>query len=206
MTAKKRSKQIYQKIETQNLIVYAIYSIAKNKEVCTYERLVKECYEQFPKIFSLKNYPQWPDSLKLDRPMRTLRQKGFLVGSARGNFELTRFGLNLAHETELAIQGKTQKTSGRMRESVGRGIDNKIVLNVKQSDAFQRYLQNPQNFSLSEAEFRSILRCTLETPERVVKQNLEYHRKVAEQLGDKDVIQFLSESENRLHKGERMHG
>jgi hypothetical protein len=200
------SSEVYEKLGMQDLIVYAIYSVTKSGEVCTYERLIKECYEKFPKTFSLKNYPSWPDSLKLDRPLRTLRQKGFVIGSTRGNFELTRFGLDLAHDIESTLLGRARSSVTKRQGSTGRGIDIKIVQNLKQSNAFMRYRQDSENFSISETEFRSLLRCTLETPERVVKQNLEYYKNVAQVMVEKEVLQFLLTCENQLHKGGQKNG
>lgn len=206
MKSKTESTKIYEKVEMQDLIIYAIYSVIKNKEVCTYERLVKECYQKFPKVFSFKKYPEWPDSLKFDRPLRTLRAKGLIVGSVRDHFELTRFGHDLAHKTESILLGKAKVTATKRRESTGRSVDDKIIQNLKQSDAFGRFQKNPQSFAISETEFRSLLRCTMETPERVLKQNLEYLRNVAKLYDEKDVIRFLSTGENRLYRRERKNG
>jgi hypothetical protein len=198
MEGKTESGKMYEKVETQDLIIYAIYSVIKSKEVCTYERLVKECFQKFPKVFSFKKYPQWPDSLKFDRPLRTLRAKGLIVGSVRDHFELTRFGQVLAHETESLLLGKAKTTMAKRSGSIGRSVDDKIIQTLKQSDAFKRFHKNPESFKISETEFRSLLRCTLETPERVLKQNLEYYRNVAKSYNEKDVIQFLSACEGQL--------
>ena len=206
MIGKTESTNIYEKVEIQELIIYAIYSVIKNKEVCTYERLVKECYQKFPKAFSFRKYPEWPDSLKFDRPLRTLRGKGLIVGSVRDHFELTRFGHDLAHKTEYILLGKAGVTKARRRESTGRSVDDKIIRNLKQSDALRRFQKNPHSFTISETEFRSLLRCTMETPERVLKQNLEYLRNVAKLYDEKDVIRFLSTSENRLYGRGRRNG
>ena len=80
------NKELYLNFSKADLIILGIYSIQKNNEVCTFERLVAECFTKFPKVFSFKRYPQWPDSLKFDRALRTLRQKGFLVGGRRNIF------------------------------------------------------------------------------------------------------------------------
>jgi hypothetical protein len=49
---------------------------------------------------------------------------------------------------------------------------------------------------MSESEFRGLLRCTLETPERVLKQNLEYYKKVAKSYDEKQILKFLLTSES----------
>jgi len=198
MNVQTKPTKIYENVKMQDLIIYAIHSITQKREICTYERLVKECFEKFPRVFSFKKYSRWPDSLKFDRPLRTLRQKGLIVGSVRGHFELTRFGQDLAYKTESILLGK-EATPAKIRESTGRSLDDKIIENLKQSDTFRRFQENPQSFTISETEFRSLLRCTLETPERVLKQNLEYHKNIAELYGEKDIIRFLSACKKRLY-------
>jgi len=51
---------------------------------------------------------------------------------------------------------------------------------------------------MSEPEFRNLLRCTLETPLRVLKQNLEYYKKLAEAYDEKELIDFLLLCERRF--------
>jgi len=47
----------------------------------TFEHLVKECFDRFPESFSFYRYKNWPDSLKLDRPIRKLRRNyGYIKG------------------------------------------------------------------------------------------------------------------------------
>lgn len=191
-------REIYSKIEMQNLIVFSIYSVIKNGETCTYERLVAECFLKFPKIFGFKRYAQWPDSLKFDRPLRTLREKGVIIGSARDHFELTEFGTQIAKETESALLGNKQITVAKKVKSSGRSVDDKLIEYLKNSSPFKKFMKNPSNFVISQSEFRSLLRCTLETPERVLKQNLEYYKNIARTYHEKELLQFLSVCEKQF--------
>lgn len=54
-----------------------------------------------------------------------------------------------------------------------------------------RYLSKPKSFSIADQEFRNLLRCTLETPDRVLKQNLGYYLKLAEEYNETEIIRFL---------------
>jgi len=76
------------------LILFSIYSLGKEK--CDFERLVKECYTLSPENFCFSRYPKWPDARKLDRPLRTLRQKKLINGDPDTFFSLTRAGQKLA--------------------------------------------------------------------------------------------------------------
>ena len=69
MRKKKHKEDIYTHIPIEHLILLGIYLVIEKGETCTFENLVAECFHQFPKVFSFKRYPQWPDSLKFDRPL-----------------------------------------------------------------------------------------------------------------------------------------
>jgi len=74
-----------------DLILFVLYS--SNKEgKCTFEDLVKNCFVSFPEIFSLKENPQWPDTRKLDRPLRLLRKKRLISGDPQSFYILTQKG------------------------------------------------------------------------------------------------------------------
>jgi len=79
-----------------DLILFILYSFADGK--CSFEELVKECFNQFPQVFSLKDYPQWPDTRKLDRPLRDLRKKKLIKGNPKTFFTLSPSGKKEAKE------------------------------------------------------------------------------------------------------------
>jgi len=90
-----------------DLILFCIYSVVLNLEKCTFERLVKECFTVFPDALKFERYPIWPDSRKLDRPLRFLRDGKFIVGDTKTYFILTREGEKRAVELSKALkQGK----------------------------------------------------------------------------------------------------
>jgi len=201
----KYPEEVYIKVKMQNLIVFGIYSVTKNGETCTYERLIAECFYNFPKVFGFMRYPQWPDPLKFDRPLRTLREKGLIVGSVRDRFELTEFGERVAKETE-SILTKKGGTINKTIKPMGRSADDKLIEFIKKSEPYKRYQANPENFTISESEFRSLLRCTLETPERVLKQNLTHFKKVAESYKEAQIFNFLTTCEKKLIRKVRKDG
>ncbi len=85
------------KISKDNLILFCVFSINEKKEKCSFEKLVKECFSCFPQVFSLGSYP-WPDSRKLDRPLRYLKNKNFLNINFKKEFSLTKKGIKKAEE------------------------------------------------------------------------------------------------------------
>ncbi len=95
----------YDKISTKELILFAILSVSKKKEKCSFPRLLEECFALFPKSFFLSGYSMWPDSRKLDRPLRALRQKKLVLD----DISLTKAGEKKALEVEVFLNQKRLK-------------------------------------------------------------------------------------------------
>ena len=192
-------------ISIHDLLLFGIYSVLKNGEVCTFERLVAECFKKFPKVFAFKRYPHWPDALKFDRPLRKLREKGFITGGIGGRYspgelKLTPFGERRAKYVEDILSGKKTISSYKKIKLKERSIEEKLINYLKENEKVKEFLKNRKNFSISEAEFRNIIRCTLETPERVVKQNVVYLKNLAKNYNEKELLKFLSFCENKFLK------
>lgn len=90
-----------------DLILFCIHSIATSNEKCSFERLVKECFSLFPDTLKFERYPIWPDSRKLDRPLRYLRDEKLIIGGPKTYFVLTKAGeLRAAEISKILRQGK----------------------------------------------------------------------------------------------------
>lgn len=98
--------KVYEDIGIADLILFSMYSLSSKKEECTFERLVKECFALLPKAFGFPNYPQWPDSRKLDRSLRSLRQKKLIKGDPKTSFSLTKLGEKEALRIEKKLKQK----------------------------------------------------------------------------------------------------
>lgn len=136
----------------------------------------------------MSRYPQWPDTLKFDRDLRKLREQGLITGYPRISFSLTKFGEKLAKETEEFLKKGIKK---RTTYTSKRGADINWVNYLKKSQSFQRFLKNEKKFSITEMEFRNLLRCTLESPIRIIKQNLLYSKNLAKEFKEKKLVEFF---------------
>jgi len=94
-------KLTYSKIPVEELILFCIHSVILTGEQCSFERLVKECFTLFPDTLKFSRYPIWPDSRKLDRPLRSLRNERLIIGDPKTYFMLTKEG-----EEKAAIVSK----------------------------------------------------------------------------------------------------
>ena len=90
-----------------DLILFCVHSVLLNSAQCSFERLVKECFTLFPDTLKFLRYPIWPDSRKLDRPLRLLRNEKLIIGGPKTYFILTKSGEKKASELEKTLrQGK----------------------------------------------------------------------------------------------------
>ena len=108
MLQKKKDKTInFSKVSVNDLILFCMHSIIANSEQCSFERLVKECFNLFPDTLKFPRYPIWPDSRKLDRPLRALRNEKLIIGDSKTYFILTKTGQEKATDvSKLLRQGK----------------------------------------------------------------------------------------------------
>ncbi|HZM23251.1 MAG TPA: hypothetical protein VFC02_15990, partial [Anaerolineales bacterium] len=51
---------VYSKITLNDLVIYSIYYLHKQRSEITSEDVISACFVLFPKRFSLQKYPQWP--------------------------------------------------------------------------------------------------------------------------------------------------
>jgi len=109
MVNQKWPEEIYGEGKIKDLILIALYSF--NKEKVSFYRLLNKCFCLFPAKFSFEKNPDWPDSRKLDRALRSLRQKTMIKGSPTDGFSLVRKGrkraleiLNLFRQRKLNLK------------------------------------------------------------------------------------------------------
>jgi len=101
---RKYDSALYQNTPILDLILFSVYSVISKKEICTFERLAEECFNLFTKSFCFEKKSQWPDTRKLDRPLRTLRKRQLITGAPNTFFSLTKKGQNLAIEIAKGLR------------------------------------------------------------------------------------------------------
>ncbi len=98
---------ICKKIPLPDLILISIYSLEQRGERCNFENILKECFHLFPKIIAFESIRKWPDARKIDRPLRRLRENGFLIKNSKKLFSLTRKGRKKISELSKGFYQKT---------------------------------------------------------------------------------------------------
>ena len=184
--------EAYENLGVDYLLIYSVKNILDHGEECTLERLVYECFTSFPKKFCLSRYPQWPDSTRVYRSWRRCRiDNRWLKGSPQEGFRLTAKGKEVALVVEIKLKAPSLIDKQPREISKTRGKEEAVIRYLRKSNTFQRWLQNPTSFIISESEICSLLNATLETPHNVLNENLAYYQDNAKLVGDSRILAFL---------------
>jgi hypothetical protein len=188
------------KISIDELVIYAVYRIYQSGDECTFERLVYECFTLFPHEFSFKRYPQWPDSARINKSwLRCRTDKGWLVGTVKESFRLTDLGIIIAERVEKKLNMKKVPATGSQNVRVkDRERYDSMLRSLRESDKYKEFIDNPRKFRLNEMSFRQLLGCTLETPLRIIKQNLRQYQYAANVYRETNVVRFLNACETQM--------
>ena len=187
-------------VSIDELLVFAARKVIECGDECTFERLVYECFTRFPEEFGLRRYPQWPDSTRVTKSwLRCRTDRGWIIGSVKEGFRLTDSGTEVALNLEAKLSPEGKPASESRKVSTRERYDT-LLRYIKSSEAFQKYNKSPNSFVISESEFRYVLGCTLQTPIRIIKQNMFSYKNAAKIYDDNDVLNFLNTCEKQMAK------
>ncbi|MDX1378528.1 MAG: hypothetical protein R3307_06750 [Anaerolineales bacterium] len=199
-TPPKFNPDVYTKITLNDLVVYSVHYLHNQGSEITSEDIISACFVLFPNRFSLRKYPQWPDSGMVSRRWSDCKSKGYLRGSATKGFKLTAKGKRRAKKVEKALgkpmkpvrapKSKTKKTaaSAQVVHPELKAHAGKFVRSIRASDAYKNYRKKK---ALNEFDFRSLLLCTMESPPTTLARNLEQFKEYVKIYKRKDLLVFL---------------
>lgn len=194
-TPPKFSPDGYTNINLSELVVYSIYYLHRQTPQITAEDIVSACFVLFPQRFSLRKYPQWPDSAAISRRRNDCRIKGYIAGNAAKGFKLTAKGLRLGERLEKTL-GKVRPAPRPGREPAAhRTIRSelniragKYIRSIEKSDAYVHY---KKKLEVNEFDFRSLLLCTMESPPATLSRNFEQFKEYVNIYSRQDLVNFL---------------
>jgi len=197
----------YSKITLNDLVVYSIYYLHKQGSEITSEDIISACFVLFPKRFSLRKYPQWPDAGNVSRRWSDCKSKGYLRGNAVEGFQLTARGIKRAEKVEKSL-GKPLKPVSMPRPKTKapalpaqtvhpelKARARKYIRSIESSDAYRHYKRKTP---LNEYDFRSLLLCTMESPPATLARNMEQFKEYVRIHDRTDLLSFLESSEARF--------
>ncbi|MBI4039625.1 hypothetical protein HY388_02250 [Candidatus Daviesbacteria bacterium] len=157
-----------------DLLLLCISDILGKKQKCSYGNLVKKASTKYPEVFSLSDYPKWPDSLKLDRPLRQLRSERLITGSPTTFYSLTSLGkekVRFLNNKRFPVKDNTSRPT--------RSPSLTFLKELENSDDFKDFASNKEDFKPNNMKIRALTRFTLETPKKVILDHLLFLKKTA---------------------------
>ena len=198
----------YSKITLNDLVLYSVYYLHTQGSEITSEDIISACFVLFPKRFSLRKYPQWPDSGMVSRRWSDSKSKGYLRGNATKGFELTAKGIKRAGKIEKLLgkvmkaprapKPKAVKTTAIPAQVIHPELKahaKKYVRSIEMSDAYKHY---QKKLPLNEFDFRSLLMCTMESPAETLTRNLVQFKEYANIHEREDLGKFLAFCEDKF--------
>jgi hypothetical protein len=200
---------IYTKMILNDLVVYSVYSLHKQGLDITSEDIISACFVLFPKRFSMRKYPQYPDAGIVNRRRSNCKSKGYLRGNAIKGFELTARGIKRAEKVEKSLgeplkpvrveKVKVVKPAVPEREAAVhpelKAHAKKYVHSIEMSDAYKHF---KKGLPLNEFDFRSLLLCTMESPPTTLARNLNQFKEYVDIHNRKDLLSFLEFCEGKF--------
>jgi len=205
---------VYTKVILNDLVVYSVYYLHKQGSEITSEDIISACFVLFPKRFSMRKYPQYPDSGIVSRRWSDCKSRGYLKGSATSGFQITARGIKRAEKVERSLgepmkpvrvrkptsspKGKVEKPAVPEREAVHPELKahaKKYVRSIEMSDAYKHFKKGAP---INEFDFRSLLLCTMESPPTTLARNLNQFKEYVNIHNRKDLFAFLEFCEGKF--------
>lgn len=179
----------YVKLTLTDLVVFAIQFLEHQEPDFSAEDVIAACFQMFPKRFSLRTYPHWPDSAMVGRRWGELRAKHYLLTRAAPALKLTAKGKRRAVNVEKLLGRPIRQRSRERAEPLV--SDSRYVKAVEASDAYHHFKRQKSNAHINEFDFRSMLLCTMESSPATLARNLEQFKENVKSSGRKDLAAFL---------------
>ena len=183
----------------RTLVTYAVYRLtASNGSQTTFEDIVAEAFRLFPKRFSLRGYPNWPDSAVVNKSwLRSRTDKKYIAGSVRDGFRLTQRGLKVAERVEQQLGQSPTKGARRIKSEL-RTRSGRLLRSIEESQSFSEFKRIGQLEGMTEDDLADLLLAMPDTPARMLVSNLEQFRDAAILYDRHDVQKFLDAVQRRF--------
>jgi len=185
----------YENVGLDHLVMITVTTLENIGADLSYENLTIGAFRLFPKKFSLTSYPEFPDGKRTHDSIFHCfyKSKGWLAGKTSSGYAITPKGRHAIKEAELKVIGTTssKKSASKTRRKEA------ILEDLKKSDAFTKASRglSPE---ITDSEFCHMLQVTLDAPRSVLNDNLSALLLYAEELGDIDAHQILSNLQTRF--------
>jgi hypothetical protein len=165
-------QKYHQGITVAKLIAVTLHQMNEAKISTSFENVVISAHTLFPEKFSMLNFPEHPDTMRIDNTLRLDAKKHgqFLKGNRVKGYLLTGLGRQAAQTAIEELQSKSQKLKKKVNRK-GWKIESKLVYAVTKSDAYEKF-STKQFSDINKFEICDVLHGTLQTPINELERNL----------------------------------
>jgi hypothetical protein len=147
--------------ERPEKILVAMYELAGGgTKPLKYEDIVVKAFEMFPDEFSLRGYPQFPDSSDIHKPLYGPLTRRGLVRSGNKSFALTPSGVEAA--SRLVPNAERAQKRGTGPERLSRDAEAEVERMLE--SAAMQFFVGGQKEKILDTDFYAFLGCTVRTP------------------------------------------
>lgn len=165
--------KIYMSISYDDLVTYALFSLAKKNKNPTVENLVEEAFTLFPLRFQLIGHPEWPDSALINKAwLRCRSDKKYITGDNARGLSLTPLGLKIAQIIQKKLLSVTDNKAMTRLKGDERSRAGKFVKHIERSHAFELFKQGQQG-SIQKLDFYELIFCTPDSLAQTRRQNFD---------------------------------
>jgi hypothetical protein len=188
----------YQAVDLDRLVVYSMIKLAELGVELSLENIIVGAFRLFPKKFSLVGYMEYPDATRVEKALWRCKGKNrlWIGGKTTHGYVLTDRSRMIYRETEEQLDNpeiKEHKGPTRKRRKEA------ILWETRNSSAYQKYKTGKVD-SITDADICFMLQGTLDSSKETLASNFAAFRRLAEELQERDISEFLDWVEIRFQK------
>jgi len=190
---------LYEQLPLSDLVLYSIFSLHDQSIETSFENIAVECFELFPKKFSLQSYPEYPDPNRVRREIKRMDGRGFtpgdqqlIEGNLKTTYKISNNGLKkLSQIQNLLKTGKIEKKSIERKIKDTRGKIGRVLAEIEKHPLYKKFLTDGENTIISEPLFRDLLFATMETSDEKLRTNMKTLIDYCDAANRNDIKSFL---------------
>jgi len=162
----------YQGEALSKLTTVGILKLNEVKIDASYDNITVILYKLFPEKFSLINFPEYPDTLRVNRALTShCITAGYVKGNLKTNsYTLTISGRKIAEDLLGKIEAGTKSQTKRSDEKRNKYI--RLVKAVTETSGFEKF-SSKQYKHIKKFDVCESLHCTMDADEEHLKSNFD---------------------------------
>ena len=177
----------------------SLFFILEGGETPTFERLVAECFQDFPERFALLGYPQWPNAAAINKAwLRARTDRNLITGNVARGFNLTPKGKLLVEKTLARLKVKP-KPGASIKKGDKQTMEGRVVERVEKSPAYEKFQNTKSLDDITEYEASDLFYATMESTPETLLQNYEIVLQHLQKFNREDLIEFIAKIREKFN-------